>query len=52
MPFFKDLPKVQFDKCALGFQEELEKPDWKKEWAYGSDARDNFIGGGIVFQDF
>ncbi|OXB34748.1 hypothetical protein LQV05_003143 [Cryptococcus neoformans] len=50
--FFKDLPKVQFDKCALGFQEELEKPDWKKEWAYGSDARDNFIGGGIVFQDF
>lgn len=48
--FFKDLAKVQFDKCALGFQEELEKPDWKREWAYGSDTLVESIGGGIVFQ--
>ncbi|WVQ83467.1 hypothetical protein IAT38_005608 [Cryptococcus sp. DSM 104549] len=33
--FFEGLPKARFAECALGFLEELEKPDWEEEWGYG-----------------
>jgi hypothetical protein len=34
--YFAALPKVRFDKCVLGFQSRLEKPEWSEEWAYGA----------------
>lgn len=32
--FFKNLPKVRFDHCMLGYQSRLEKPEWEDAWAY------------------
>lgn len=32
--YFKQLPKVHFDHCALGYQSRLEKPEWEDAWAY------------------
>ncbi|WVQ83413.1 hypothetical protein IAT38_005554 [Cryptococcus sp. DSM 104549] len=46
--YFEGLPKVQFDKCALGFQEELERPDWDKKYAYGAHESSRL--GGLIFQ--
>ncbi|TYJ53503.1 hypothetical protein B9479_005889 [Cryptococcus floricola] len=58
--YFEGLVKVRFSECALGFQEEVEKPDWRKEWAFGATAGavggsglgNEVFGDGLVFQGF
>ncbi|WVQ74652.1 hypothetical protein IAR50_004254 [Cryptococcus sp. DSM 104548] len=51
--YFEGLEKVRFRECALGFQEEVERPDWKEEWAFGAGAGTGGSGvnlDGLVFQ--
>lgn len=47
--YFRRLPKVQYDRCELGYRAELEKPDWKAELAYRDDGA-QFGAGALVFQ--
>ncbi len=39
--YFRGLPKVQYDKCELGYQSRLEKPDWNDRLAYRGGSRKN-----------
>lgn len=36
--YFANLPRVQYDKCVLGYLARVEQPEWKGVWAYGSEA--------------
>jgi hypothetical protein len=32
--YFHRLPRVRYDRCVLGYQARVEKPEWKDGWAY------------------
>jgi len=51
--YFKDLPKVHFSECALGYQSRLEKPEWHSRLSFGG-ATAAVRGGspGFVLQGF
>lgn len=36
--WLRDLPKVEYSTCQLGYQSRNEWPQWKSEWAFGRDS--------------